>query len=58
MFFLHAAKGVHMFELVKILETCLLGVVSLKLVGFTLTMFLFIVERAETESCGTSRLNC
>jgi len=49
-FFLHAANGVQIFELVKIFETCLLGVVSLRLLGLAFTKFLFIVEIADTES--------
>ncbi len=43
-------------ELVKMLDICLLGVVSLILLGLALTRFLVSVDKADTESYGTSRL--
>lgn len=55
-FFLIAANGVQMLELVNILETYLLGVVYLTLLGLTLIKFLFIVDMALTDNYGTSRL--
>lgn len=45
-----------MLELVNILETYLLGVVYLTLLGLTLIKFLFIVDMALTDNYGTSRL--
>ena len=56
LFFLHSASGVHTFELVKILDTYLLGVVSLMLFGLAFIKFLLRVERADTDNWGTSKL--